>query len=111
MDLVKKAVAYLVVIAGVFFTPVSAHCEETAAEREIMVISGTVTAIDWVGSVLVLDGDERYIVPDGTKVFKSDDTIGFGGINIGDSVKIKYYEDPDGNNVVKNIEVAYSGDI
>jgi len=70
---------------------------------------GTVSSVDWVGSVIVVD-DVRYAVPQDAAIYKGEDAIGLSDINVGDRVTVSYYDDPAGVRKAALITVEYSGD-
>ncbi|MFA6321737.1 MAG: hypothetical protein WCY36_07790 [Candidatus Omnitrophota bacterium] len=70
---------------------------------------GTVSSVDWVGSVIIVN-DISISVPSGMSIRKGDDTIGLDDVNIGDPVVVTYYTDSSGNNRAVNVLVQYNGE-
>ncbi|MFA6609661.1 MAG: hypothetical protein WCT15_02300, partial [Candidatus Omnitrophota bacterium] len=73
-------------------------------------IDGSVTSVDWVGSILVVN-DVRLSVPDGAKFYKSNDTIELSDLGIGDQVVVRYIDKPSGDDTVVSCTVQYNGDL
>lgn len=103
-----------VVVIGVMLmmAGVAMHCysEDSPEASVTMTVQGSVTAMDWVGSVLAVN-DIEFSVPSDVKVVKGSDKIGFSDINVGDSVAVTYSKEKDGSLKAVRIVVAYSGDL
>jgi hypothetical protein len=75
-------------------------------ERQMKVIHGEVSSVDWVGGILVVKWLEEefdayqeitFMVPDMFKINKGAGTIGLSELEIGDALIVHYYENPDGS--------------
>jgi len=72
------------------------YCEE--AYQNVQTYSGQVMEIDWVGSLLTVQGGDEmtFYVPSGTKVYQGTETISFEDLDQDDYVIIKYVDMPSG---------------
>lgn len=86
-----------------------AYCQNKDEANPTGSMSGQVTAVDWVGSTLVVD-NTRFIVPFDTEIFEGENTITFTEIKVGDKVKISYYQDSSGTLNTKIITVDWKGE-
>lgn len=103
---VKICAIALFIFSTLFFSP--ALCEVRQNKAELFVVSGTVTAVDWVGGRMVVrtfragQADEiTFIVPDGAIITKGTAAITFGNINIADKVTVQYHGDLSGLRAVR----------
>lgn len=90
-----------------------AYPQENQDAKEFKVLDGTVASVDWVGSTLVLrclvngNFDEKtFYVNSQTKISKGGRGWGLSNINVGDHVKIQYYERKLNWPLAVDIEVA-----
>ena len=81
------------------------YCQDESETLPAQTMSGKVTAMDWVGSILVV-GNTRFIVPRDVKIYKGNDTIDFTELNLSDDVKVSYYQDSSGELNAKTIVVG-----
>ena len=98
--------AALLAIAGA----APCYCQNVEEMGRMEEIDGTVTSVDWVGSILVVN-DVRLSVPDEAHLYKSNDTITLSDIEIGDQVVVKYIDKPTGDDLVISATVQYNGDL
>lgn len=103
-----KTIKILLVSAAIFFSGVCC-CDDGTDAREIRTARGVVTSRDWVKSIIVVNYI-RFFVPPDTKIYKGNSTIGFTGVNLSDSVIVKYYQDSSGAYNAVEITVEYYGD-
>lgn len=90
---------YKIFIIGIIFV-FSAFNFCAAEPREVLAVSGDVDSVDWVASELVVswfdvesDRDDQLtiFVPKGTQIIKGINSISLCDVNIGDHVKVEYY--------------------
>ena len=86
-----------------------AYCQDKDEANPTKSMSGQITAVDWVGSTLVV-GNTRFIVPFDTEIFEGDNTITFTEIKVGDNVEVLYYQDSSGTLSTKKITVNFKGE-
>jgi len=73
------------------------------------VLEGTITSVDWVGSVMSVN-NIRINVPSDIKIYKGNELIPLEDLKTGDSVTVTYYDDPPGVHNAASVTVQYSGD-
>jgi len=104
----------VIIVTGIMFmmAGVTNHCysEDSSEINETVTAGGTVTSVDWVGSVLAVN-DVEFSVPSNVEVRKGNDKTGFADINVGDDVTVTYTKERDGSLKAVRIVVAYSGEI
>jgi hypothetical protein len=100
-------IASLVIAAAL--AGINCRAEESEGQG-VETAQGSVTAIDWVGSVITVE-DTRFQVPSGIKVYKGDDQLGFSDVNKGDQVTVMYKKESPGILKAISITVEYSGDL
>ena len=114
MGLIKGALSALV-IAIVMQAAGECYCDDTAANRTIRRMDGTLTAVDtfehsfavqWQGDDLIHYNVTTFKTPDGMTFYKGTDTIDIFDLNIGDPVTIEYYVDGSGNPQVVRMDVG-----
>ncbi len=103
-----QAVIFVLLLSIIWIIP--CHCQDFEEGGRVETIDGVVTAVDWVGSILVVN-DVYLSVPSEAKMYKSNDTIELSDIEIGDQVEATYHARPTGENTVVSVTVQYSGDI
>lgn len=72
---------------------------------------GTVSEVDEVGDLLVINGvtpagnseQMRFKVPDDTKIYQGTEDVHLDDIDVGDPVTVTYYKDSDGTLTTKQI--------
>jgi hypothetical protein len=105
-----RLIAVVITVAIISsFPPLSTVCcADTVQKAELSVISGVVTAVDWVGDKMAVrtfhagQSDEiSFIVPDKAEIIKGTSKIPFGDINIADKVTVQYYGDFGGLKAVR----------
>ena len=111
----KIAVVLFVTLAeAATLTP--CYCQDAHKDRTINTVRGKITAIDWVGSTIVIrwfNGTEEltgeklaFLVPRETIISKHAYPIGLAELKISDHVSIKYYRDsPSGELKAVSIKV------
>lgn len=93
-------------IAG---TAVQSYSEDSLEAGRAMIMQGEVTAMDWVGSVLMVDEIE-FSIPSDVKVVKGTDEVSFSDVELGDNVTVTYVREKDGSLRAVRIAVIYTGD-
>ena len=106
MKKTKKIFISLILVFIFGILPLS-HSEEE--NRSIKTLSGSVTAVDWVGSRLVI-GNEEFEVSPKVKVLKGTNDAGFTDIKIGDKVRVRYYETQSGDFEITEINVDWKSE-
>jgi hypothetical protein len=86
------------------------YCQDIEEKGRAEEIDGVVNAVDWVGSILVVN-DVHLTVPSEAKMYKSNDEIELSDIEVGDQVEVTYRSKPTGENMVESITVQYNGDV
>jgi hypothetical protein len=86
--------AAIVLFGAVLFIPCRVMAQEDPSKQCVyMAATGTVSAVDWVGNLLVVNtgGDDLSLVVDRDTVFKKGSSnITFAEVNQVDSVTVKY---------------------
>ena len=100
-------IAYLLLAMMILSIP--SFAQDASDGNTMKVIEGTISSVDWVGSVIVIN-DFRLIVASDVKIYKGNDLIDLGELNTGDAVTATYYDDPPGKHNAVSITVQYSGD-
>jgi len=100
-------IAMVMIIAGL---GVNCYSEDVSNVNRTMTMQGNVTAVDWVGSTIVVN-DMEFTVPSNVDVRKGIDKVSFQDIDVGDSVTVTYGNEEDGSFKVIRIIVAYSGEL
>lgn len=104
-----KVCLSIFIIAVIFFNANILYCDD--ANRELKTFRGTVTEIDWVGSLLTVSGGDEltFSVPSSAQIINGVEKVALASIEQSDAVLIKYYDDPSGTHtaVSINIESAY----
>ena len=74
---------------------------------ELRTFTGNVLEVDWVGSVMTVEGVENmtFSVGPETKVTQGTGSASFSDIEQGDPVAVKYYEDPSGDSRAVRIDI------
>ncbi len=102
----KLAVVIFIIMSVAAFCAAPSYCEAAALERQMKVIHGEVSSVDCVGGILVVKWLEeefdtyqeiKFMIPDRFKISKGAGTIGLSELEIGDSLIVNYYENPDGS--------------
>ena len=87
----------------------SAYCQNNPGNHQMQTVQGTVTSLDWVGSLIVVNGIALSVPPD-ANIYKGNDQIDLIEINENDQVAVTYYDDPPGVHNAATIVVQYTGD-
>lgn len=104
---IRMIVAIMMLIAA---RTVTGYSQEESEVRDNEIFAGTVTSMDWVGSVLAVN-DTAFSVSGDTKFFKGVEKIDFTDINVKDQVTVIYRKDPSsGAPQAIRVTVSYSGD-
>ena len=92
----KKLSAVIFIAAFILWGAGLSYCE--GDNRELKTFHGNVTEIDWVGSLLTVEGVDEitFFVPSDVKIKKGAEDTSLSDIELNDSVLIKYYDDPSG---------------
>lgn len=110
MAMLRRAAIFLVIIFGISLAA-PCYCQE----RAIKTLDGTISDMDWAKSEIAVkwlntsDNSYRETVlnmPDDAVIRKGTDTIQSSELQIADEVTVEYYEDADGNAILKNMEVS-----
>ncbi|MFH0771520.1 MAG: hypothetical protein V1933_02750 [Candidatus Omnitrophota bacterium] len=102
----KAAIIIFAVVLGAISFKFS-YCQDYSESQQVEEFSGyagTVTAVDWVASIVVIN-DVSFKVDSNVVITKGMDTIGFSNINIGDQVDVRYHKDLSDALVVVNMIV------
>ena len=86
-----------------------AYCQNNLGNHTMQTIQGAVTSLDWVGSLMVVNGI-AFSVPTDVNIYKGNDQIDLIEINENDQVTVTYYDDPPGVHNAATIVVQYTGD-
>lgn len=84
------------------------YCQGNLGNHTMQTMQGAVTSLDWVGSLLVVDGI-AFSVPTDANIYKGNDQIDLIEINENDQVTVTYYDDPPGVHNAATIIVQYTG--
>jgi len=102
----RTVISAVLLISAFFVAP--GNCDTSVREIELSIVSGVVTAVDWVGDKLIIrtfyggQADElNFLVPDKAVITKGAANITFGNINIADKVTVQYYSDLSGLRAVR----------
>ena len=96
-------------LLAIFFLSVPSFAQDSSEGNAMKVIDGTITSVDWVGSVMVVNGI-RMTVSSDVKIYKGSDLIALEDLKPGDGIAVTYYDDPPGTHNAVSITVQYSGD-
>jgi hypothetical protein len=100
----------LAILTALFILVLPVYAQDTGVmPREIKALEGHVESVDWVGSMISVNGVKLY-VPPGLQMSKGGDTIGLDDINVGDPVTVTYYDNGPNSGKVVSIRVEYYGD-
>lgn len=100
--MLRLATIILIIMGVVMFSASPSYC----VERQMKIVHGEVSSVDWVGGILVVKWLEEefdayqeitFMVPDRFKISKGAGTIGLSELEIGDTLIVNYYENPDGS--------------
>jgi len=106
----RFAMALALVVATIIVSVSASLAEDDSAQRNVRRIEGMVTSVDWLASILVVDG-RRFSVPQGTEIYKGNSAAYLSDIYVGDTVKIVYdNSDPSLPARAITITIAYAGD-
>ena len=86
-----------------------AYCQNNPGNHEMQTLQGNVTSLDWVGSLIAVNGI-AFSVPTDANIYKGNDQIDLIEINENDQVTVTYYDDPPGVHNAATIVVQYTGD-
>ncbi|MFA6350116.1 MAG: hypothetical protein WCY12_04245 [Candidatus Omnitrophota bacterium] len=108
--MIKSAVLFFFFISALIM-PAYLYCEDVPAQARLMQASGTVSEVDPVGSVIVLNAMTgggafeavRFAVSESTKMTQGTEDIFIDDIDIGDSVVIEYYINSSGDYVAVRV--------
>lgn len=108
----KNAFKYLTVIfAAALILSAGGVCRSDDSSQEIKTFYGQVNNIDWVGSLITVDGGYRitFYIPPGMKIRCGTAIVSLSDLHQGDRVSIRYVDDPTGTPkaVSVNLSNAY----
>jgi hypothetical protein len=102
-----KASVIGLIIAMILLSGSHLYCKD----GELKTFRGAVVEVDWVGSLLTVEGEDEvtFYVPPETRIMNRTEMIGLFDIEQNDNVFIKYYDDPSGppKTVSINVETSY----
>ena len=85
------------------------YCQNNPENHSMQTMQGTVTSLDWVGSMMVVGGT-AFSVPTDVNIYKGNEQIDLIEINENEQVTVTYYDDPPGVHNAATIVVQYTGD-
>ena len=87
-----------VIFAAVLILFAVGTCRSDDSSQNLKTFRGQVREIDWVGSLLTVDGGDivTFYVPSGIKIRYGTDTASLEDLEQGDNVLIKYTDGPTG---------------
>jgi len=109
--MVSRIILFAIGVA-IVVTGLAGYCysEDVEDTGKIKTAQGKVTAMDWVGSVITVEGVE-FFVPSDVAVKKGLENMSFSAVNVGDNVSITYSKKQDGSLKAVKINVSYSGEM
>lgn len=99
------------VLSALSFTASLAYCQEKTGDRQLMTVSGIVSMVDSVGSIIEVDtgeGKMAFTVPDDASITQGTQNIGLMDIDTNYPVTIEYYSPSPGKFVV--VSITYNND-
>ena len=92
--LIKTAIIFLIMMT--LSGPGRTYCEE--AKRDLKTMSGSVSNVDWVGSLITVSGEYEmtFVILPNTKITREAESSSLLDINTGDYVVVKYCDSPTG---------------
>ena len=102
---ISKASVIILVAVMISLSGSMSCCADS--NPDLKTFRGTVQEIDWVGSLLTVEGVDEvtFYVPPGTKIINGIETISLSSIEQSDVVLIKYYDDQSGRSTAVRISV------
>jgi hypothetical protein len=97
--------ALILLVAASF----ACYAQDNSEPSELNSVEGQITSVDWVGSVISVNGI-TISVPATATIYKGEDVIGLDEVNAADPAVVTYYDDPPGQHKAVNITIQYSGD-
>ena len=98
----------LVLVILFICSTLPAYCQNNFGNRTMQTIQGTITSLDWVGSMIVVNGF-ALSVSTNANIYKGNEQIDLIEINKNDQVTVTYYDDPPGVHNATTIVVQYTG--
>ena len=94
--------------ALILCTACNSYCDDSG--RELKTFRGSVMEIDWVGSLLTVEGMDEitFYVPPGTRIINGVEKVSLSDIEQNENVLIKYYDDPSGTPKAASISIETS---
>ena len=83
-----------------------AYCQEKAEYSKIQTVTGTLTKVDFAGSLIVVNtGSDQmaFSVPDDANITGGMEDLGLAGLKESDPVTVQYYSPVPGQYVVVNV--------
>lgn len=84
------------------------YCQDNSGNDTTHTIDGTVTSLDWVGSMIAVNG--MTLSTSNAKIHKGGNQIGLNAIHVGDGAMVTYYDEPSGIHRAVTIAVQCNGD-
>ena len=114
MNFIRRLLS-LSIIAVIMQIGGECYCDDTAANRTLRRMDGTLTAVDtfehsfavqWQNQDMIHYNLTTFRTPEGMTFHKGTDMVDIFDLNIGDPVTIEYYVDPSGNPQVVRMDVG-----
>ena len=87
---------------------IPAYCQDNAGNHTMHTIEGTVTSLDWVGSMIGVNG--VMLSASNANMHKGETQIGLSAVHVGDGVTATYYDEPSGSHKAVTIAIQCNGD-
>jgi hypothetical protein len=84
----------------------TAFCQESASNRQMTIISGTLAEVDFAGGTIIVKTDSGQVeiaVPDDAMITGGTEKLGLADLEDNDPVTVRYYSSPSGQNVAAGI--------